>query len=119
MKNFEQVKQDKRVKKTYPGFMGIGYAGEIELKGERSTFIFIASIDGEKMEHVSVHINGSTKKTPSWEQMCQIKDIFWDDEEEVHQIHPKKSEYISGVGDGKGTLENILHLWRPVGGWKE
>lgn len=59
------------------------------------------------MEHVSV----SPKKQfrmPSWDDMCVLKDIFFDDEEEVYQIHPKKSQYINFVG-------NCLHLWKPKG----
>lgn len=57
------------------------------------------------MEHVSV----SPKKQfriPSWDDMCALKDIFFADEEEVYQIHPKKSEYVNMVG-------NCLHLWKP------
>ncbi len=40
--------------------------------------------------------------------MCTLKDIFFDDEEEAYQIHPKKSQYVNGV-------ENCLHLWKPIG----
>ena len=54
-------------------------------------------------EHVSVSpYNG---KTPSWVDMCEIKDMFWNDEEAVIQIHPKKSEYVN-------IKDNCLHLWR-------
>ena len=45
-----------------------------------------------------------------------VKDIFWDAEETVVQIHPKESEYVHSVGVGKEKRENVLHLWRPVGG---
>ena len=44
-------------------------------------------------EHVSV----SPKKKfriPTWDDMCALKDIFFGDEEEVYQIHPKKSHYV-------------------------
>lgn len=40
--------------------------------------------------------------------MCVLKDIFFGEEEEVYQIHPKKSQYVNRV-------ENCLHLWRPIG----
>lgn len=59
------------------------------------------------MEHVSV----SPKKQfrmPSWDDMCVLKDIFFEYEEEAYQIHPKKSEYVNAV-------ENCLHLWKPKG----
>lgn len=45
---------------------------------------------------------------PTWDDMCVLKDIFFDDEEEVYQIHPKKSEYVN-------LSENCLHLWEPIG----
>ena len=37
-----------------------------------------------------------------------LKDVFFEDEEEAYQIHPKKSEYVNAV-------ENCLHLWKPKG----
>ena len=58
-------------------------------------------------EHVSV----SPRKKfniPSWQDMCIVKDIFFDEEEEVYQIHPKHSEYVN-------VKENCLHLWKPIG----
>ena len=45
---------------------------------------------------------------PTWDDMCVLKDIFFDDEEEVYQIHPKKSEYVN-------MSKNCLHLWKPIG----
>lgn len=58
-------------------------------------------------EHVSV----APKKQfhiPSWNDMCALKDMFFNDEEEVYQIHPKRSEYVN-------LQSNCLHLWKPIG----
>lgn len=58
-------------------------------------------------EHVSV----SPKRkfnVPTWNDMCVLKDVFFDEEEEVYQIHPKKSQYVNSVN-------NCLHLWKPIG----
>lgn len=58
-------------------------------------------------EHVSV----SPKKQfniPTWNDMCELKDMFFGEEEEVYQIHPKKSEYVN-------IQSNCLHLWKPIG----
>lgn len=58
-------------------------------------------------EHVSV----SPKKkfnVPTWNDMCVLKDMFFDAEEEVYQIHPKRSRYVN-------AMENCLHLWKPIG----
>lgn len=68
-----------------------------------------AGFTGIKWEHVSVHAyDGKRTLTPRWEEMCKIKDIFWDEEDVVIQFHPRKSEYIN-------NHPNTLHLWRPIG----
>lgn len=46
---------------------------------------------------------------PTWEDMAELKDICFYDDEEVYQIHPPKSEYVN-------IKENCLHLWRPSNG---
>lgn len=65
--------------------------------------------DGETTgwEHVSVTIAGP-KRPPNWEEMCFVKNLFWDEEETVAQFHPKKSEYVS-------YHANCLHLWKKRG----
>lgn len=64
--------------------------------------------DGLDWEHVSVHINDNGKQEiPTWEEMCIIKDIFWDEEDCVIQYHPPKSQYVN-------QSECVLHLWRPT-----
>ena len=93
-----------------------GVMGFLNLRNCKKTMSFMATIDddnGKKWEHVSVHIQGQEREMPTWDDMCRIKDIFWHDHEEVHQIHPAKANYVHKFGD----LENILHLWRPVEGW--
>ena len=62
--------------------------------------------NGGGWEHVSVSIKG---RCPRWQEMCYIKDLFFDDEEEVVQFHPKKSEYVN-------VHNTCLHLWRPTDG---
>lgn len=72
------------------------------------TLIVIAS-DGRGWEHVSVRaMKGNGDHVPYWDEMCFIKDTFWDDEDVVMQLHPKKSEYVN-------NHRSVLHLWRPIG----
>lgn len=61
----------------------------------------------EGWEHVSVHkLRGNeTKMIPSWEDMCYVKNLFFEQDETVIQIHPPKSDYVN-------THEFTLHLWR-------
>jgi len=55
-------------------------------------------------EHVSV---STYDRTPTWEEMHFIKDLFWSPEECVMQLHPPESEYVN-------FHPYCLHLWRPT-----
>jgi len=61
--------------------------------------------DSKGWEHVSVSLPA---RCPVWEEMCFIKELFWDDEDCVLQYHPPKSEYVN-------DHPYCLHLWRPIG----
>lgn len=37
--------------------------------------------------------------------MCMIKDLFFNEDEAVIQVHPPKAEYVN-------FMPNCLHLWR-------
>ena len=67
--------------------------------------VFIIAGDGLGWEHVSV---SRQDRCPTWDEMCQVKDIFWDADDCVIQYHPPESEYVN-------NHPNCLHLWRPVG----
>lgn len=60
-------------------------------------------------EHVSVSLQGHPSKTPSWQEMSLVKDLFWEDHEAVLQFHPAKADYVNNHA-------GCLHLWRPVDG---
>ena len=59
---------------------------------------------GAGWDHVSI---SPRKKnyTPSWSDMCRVKELFFRDDEAVIQIHPPKDEYVN-------NMPNCLHLWR-------
>ncbi len=64
----------------------------------------------EKWEHVSVHAYnnmGRKSRTPTWKEMCAVKDLCWDKEDVVMQLHPRRSEYVN-------LHPHTLHLWRPI-----
>lgn len=67
----------------------------------------IADIRGE-WEHASVTVDRGNR-CPTWEEMCAVKDAFWDPEDEVFQFHPAHSNYVN-------LHEYCLHLWRRVNG---
>lgn len=61
---------------------------------------------GGGWEHVSVSPY-KRSYTPTWDEMCSLKDMFFHDDEIVVQYHPAKSEYVN-------QTPNCLHLWRPI-----
>lgn len=64
-------------------------------------------------EHVSVHVRYRNLnrriifRTPSWDEMCRVKDAFFAPEETVVQYHPAKSDYVN-------LHPHVLHLWKPI-----
>jgi hypothetical protein len=56
-------------------------------------------------EHVSV---SRRDRCPTWEEMCRVKELFWDDDDCVIQYHPPRADWIS-------NHSFCLHMWRPVG----
>lgn len=59
-------------------------------------------------EHVSVSIHNS-RNCPSWQMMCKVKALFWDDEATVIQLHPPQSQWVN-------NHPGCLHLWRCIDG---
>lgn len=55
-------------------------------------------------EHLSV---STPVKTPTWEQMQKMKEIFWRDDEVCMQLHPKKEDYVD-------NMPYCLHIWKPI-----
>lgn len=83
----------------------IGNNGAFFIKLKHGQNVFVIASDGMGWEHVSV---SRKDRCPTWEEMCQVKAIFWDEEDCVVQYHPPRSEYVN-------HHKNCLHLWRPVG----
>jgi hypothetical protein len=85
-----------------------GNNGAFEIPLSKDITAFVIASDGMSWEHVSVHISEDGKEeTPTWEEMCQIKSMFWDEEDCVIQYHPAKSEYVN-------NHPHVLHMWRPT-----
>lgn len=87
------------------GFNGLF---QFNLPGEARLVNCVAS-DGMGWQHVSVSYPASPKKAPSWEIMCQVKDLFWEAEDAVIQIHPPRSQWVN-------NHPGCLHLWRCTDG---
>lgn len=80
----------------HPKIAGYGFAVQVS--------------DGLGWEHASVSITSKkreVKRCPTWEEMCYIKEMFWDDTDMVVQIHPPKKDYVN-------DHPYCLHLWRST-----
>lgn len=65
---------------------------------------YIIASDGLGWEHVSITLKDKNR-TPSWSEMCFVKNIFWDKDDIVLQIHPPEYSYVN-------NHPYCLHLWR-------
>lgn len=84
--------------------MGDEHSGAFMLKLDGSKLIFsVIASTGMGWDHVSV---SAEERCPKWNEMQQIKELFFKDDEVVIQLHPAKENYIN-------HHPNCLHLWRP------
>lgn len=67
--------------------------------------VMVIASDGEGWEHVSV---SRRDRCPTWDEMCQVKAMFWGEDDCVIQYHPPKRDYVN-------IHPYCLHMWRPVG----
>lgn len=82
-----------------------GNNGAFVVQLKRGQTVYVIASDGEGWEHVSV---SRKDRCPTWEEMCQVKAMFWDAEDVVVQFHPRESEYVN-------NHPFCLHLWRKDG----
>ena len=104
MKSIEEIKQNKYIEIKKEGRDGIG--GVIYDKKTRVKLNFIMSWSAG-WEHCSVSITDRYKRCPSWEQMCFIKNSFWNEDECCVEYHPAKKDYVN-------NHNYCLHIWKPI-----
>lgn len=81
-----------------------GFNGAFVFKRGRYELRVICS-DEMGWDHVSVSLEN---RTPTWAEMCFIKNLFFDESETVIQYYPKKSKYIN-------VNPYVLHMWKKQG----
>lgn len=102
-----KVPDQYRIRKgAYSSDPSIGNKGFFEINRGRTILKIVASED-LGWEHVSVHcISDGKQRTPTWSEMCLVKDLFWDEYDCVVQYHPPKDDYVN-------MHKHTLHLWKP------
>ena len=79
--------------------------GEDGLMARSSDGLRVVASWGGGWDHVSV---SRASRCPDWNDMCRVKDLFFEAEECVVQYHPPRSTY-------KNVHKFCLHLWKPQG----
>ncbi len=80
---------------------GMGGCYYDSISNKRLNFIFSYQMG---WEHLSVSM---PSRTPTWEQMCKMKDIFWGKDEACVEYHPKEEDYVN-------NHQHCLHIWKPT-----
>lgn len=100
MKTFEEIKKNPKLEILRTGIDG--GSGILHMTGLRHCTVIWSF--GGGWEHVSICLRN---RLPEWNEMCEVKDMFWNNDECVVQYHPPKSEYVN-------NMPNCLHLWKPI-----
>ncbi|MCP1758033.1 DUF7694 domain-containing protein [Bradyrhizobium elkanii] len=83
-----------------------GFNGRFILQGPCGSELHVSSRDGDETGWEQVSVSTVRNRSPNWPEMCFVKDLFWDEEERVMQLHPPMSEYVKND-------RYCLHLWKP------
>lgn len=75
-----------------------------EFKYKARKYEVIAS-NGGGWDHVSI-VPVNQKRIPTWEVMCVLKDMCFNEDEVVMELHPAKKDYVN-------VHNECLHLWKP------
>lgn len=119
MKPFGEILADKRLELD-PRFPIVRndkkglFSGSGWIRVQKNKSAKMASVMWGSNEYGWEHVSVSFKeRTPTWDEMCVVKDVFWTEDETCIQYHPARREYVNMV-------EHCLHIWRKVGapsGW--
>ena len=99
MKKLDDVKNSIYVN----GFMLGDDGGRFDITTPDKAKIFVIASFGGGWDHVSASLKN---RLPTWDEMCFIKDLFFEDNECVVQYHPPKSQYVN-------NYKYCLHIWKP------
>ena len=111
MKEFNEILQDRRILKVYKNVQ-LEKVSKLKVEvrsNKQSDKALVQATIVNGWEHLGVSFKN---KIPSWECMEEMKELFFKDDEECFQIHPKLDNYVN-------NNEYTLHIWRPIEGMKQ
>jgi len=98
MKTFEEIRQDRRFQRYQDAIDG--GSGWVTIHGK---VFHVVYSNGGGWDHVSVSLKN---RCPTWEEMCTIKDMFFNPNECCIEYHPAKKDYVN-------LHPYCLHIWKP------
>jgi hypothetical protein len=103
--------RDQRMEEDWFGQSGedrLGQNGIFYLPKDGIQFWCICTLNDANVpwEHVSTHIE-KVDRTPTWEEMCWLKNLFWAEDEAVIQVHPPAKKHVN-------CHPFTLHLWKSI-----
>lgn len=102
MKTPDEIKRTPRLLILREGPDG-GWAEAHLASSKKSTPAMVVFSWGGGWDHVSVSFRN---RTPTWDEMCEIKRMFFRPDEICVEYHPAESEYVN-------NMPYCLHIWRP------
>lgn len=103
MRTMAEIRQNPRIQITQNGADGFRALVRPKSSWGRYTTAIVQVSWGCWWDHVSVSYEG---RTPTWEEMAEIKDMFFRPDEVCVQYHPAENEYVN-------QCKHCLHIFRP------
>ena len=104
MKPQEEIRKDKRLMVVQTS--ADGGSGFLQLGKRIADSAVVVWSFGGGWDHVSVSYSN---RCPTWDEMCRVKEIFFEPEECCVEYHPAESDYVN-------VHPYCLHIWRPQDG---
>ncbi len=101
MKTIEEIKKTPHLLIIRTGVDG-GMAQAYLSSTKRNRPAMVVFSNGGGWDHVSVSFSN---RCPTWDEMCEIKKLFFYPEEVAWEYHPMESEYVN-------QHPYCLHIWR-------
>lgn len=105
MKLYSDIVKDRRVLRVMDANPEDGMHCMVCLNRDMNHPATVIASWGLGWDHVSAHFDGR-RTPPTWEEMCELKDVFFTYDECVMQLHPRKKDWVN-------IHSTTLHLWRP------
>lgn len=101
MKTLEDIRKTPRLQLLKIGADG-GMAAAYLASSKKNHPATVVFSNGGGWDHVSVSFSN---RCPTWDEMCEVKRMFFYPEEIAVEYHPSESEYVN-------AFPYCLHIWR-------